>query len=410
MANYQSQVHLYLFLTSPKSLNYTVAAPRQGFSHSGYLLANTLVSVQLPRSLLMPHGISDRGILVRSTEDMTVYGLNQHSVSTDAFLALPAYIQGLQYIVPSYTQRPNFKSLIGIVGIHNNTQVTIALASAATDGTTSYSAGANATYTINWMQTLQVRGDDLTGSYIFSDKTITVFGGHECADVPVSKPYCDHLVEQVPPITTLGRHFATVPLSTRTAGDIFRAIASKDGTDVIVNGQLQASNLQAGKFHEFLASSTTFLSIEATQPILLMQYSQGSTADSTTSDPFMLMIPPVEQYRSRYIISTPAAQPVSFSNYLAIITADDNKDGLRLDDQPLPSSVLWNNIPGQTLVGANVPISIGSHTVHHVDRSSFGLSIYGFESYDSYGYPGGLQLKAQCVIKVPDEITGLTTS
>ncbi|XP_062500732.1 uncharacterized protein LOC134177969, partial [Corticium candelabrum] len=408
MANYQSKANLYLFLTSPKSLNYTVVAPTNGFSQSGYLLANTLVSVQLPTSLLMPYGISDRGILVRSTEDMTVYGLNQEKYSTDAFLALPTYIQGLQYVVPSYTQKSaSYQSLIGIVGIHNNTQVTIVLASSASDGTKSHNAGANVTYTINWMETLQLQGYDLTGSRVYSDKTVAVFGGHECVNIPVGTHYCDHLVEQVPPITTLGKHFATVPLATRAAGDRFRAIASKDGTDVTINGQLQASNLQAGQFHEFTASSTTFLSIEAAQPILLMQYSQGSTVDSTKSDPFMLMIPPVEQYRSRYIISTPPDRPAPFSNYLAIIVTDDKKDGLRLDDQPLPSSVVWNNIPGQTLAGANVPISIGSHTIHHVDKSNFGLSIYGFEDDDSYGYPGGLQLKAQCVVQTPDQITDI---
>ena len=407
MKNHNSQGDIYLFLTSPKSLNYTVVAPRHGISQSGFLLANTLVSVQLNTSLLMPYGISDRGILVRSTEDMTVYGLNQEKYTTDAFLALPTYIQGLQYVVPSYSQlSSSSQSLIGIVGIHNNTQVTITLASSASDGTTSHNAGANVTYTINWMETLQLRGYDLTGSRVYSDKTVTVFGGHECANIPVGNGYCDHLVEQVPPITTLGKHFATIPLATRTAGDRFRAIASKDGTDVTINGQLQASNLQAGQFQEFTISSTTFLSIEATQPILLMQYSQGSTVDNTNSDPFMLMIPPVEQYRSRYIISTPPDQPVPFSNYLAIIVTDDKKDGLRLDDQPLPSSVVWNNIPGQTLAGANVPISIGSHTIHHVDKSNFGLSIYGFEDDDSYGYPGGLQLKAQCVVQTPDQITG----
>ena len=411
MANEQSQkAALYLFLTSPKSLNYVVVAPRHNFSQSGYLLANTLVSVQLPTSLIMPLGISDRGVSVQSTDDMTVYGLNQAEQTTDAFLALPTYIQGLQYVVPSYTKASlSRKSLIGIVGIHNNTQVTVMLTSSAGDGNTSYTAGANATYTINWMETLQLRGDDLTGSRVFSNKMVAVFGGHECADVPVGKGDCDHLVEQVPPITTLGKHFATVPLAMRTGGDRYRAIASQHGTNVTINGRLQASNLLAGQFNEFQASSKAFLSIESTRPILLMQYSQGSSVDRTNSDPFMLMIPPIEQYRSRYIISTPPARPVTFSNYLAIIVRYDKKDGLRLDNQPLPSSVLWRNITGQTLAGTNVPISIGSHIVHHVDKSNFGLNIYGFQDDDSYGYPGGLQLMAQCVVKVPDQITGLIT-
>ena len=406
MTNSGNAADLFLFLTSPKSLNYTVTVPRQGITRAGSIVANTLVSVQLPNHLKMPTGIGDVGITITATEEMTVYGLNQEKHTTDAFLALPTYIQGLEYVVPSYKENQYGKSMLGIAGIHNNTQVTIALSSTASDGVQSFNPGDNVTYTINWMQTLQLQGADLTGSRVFSNKTIAVFGGHQCAQVPLGNGYCDHLVEQVPPVTTLGRHFATVPLATRTGGDLFRVVASRDGTDVMVNGALQVSGLKAGTFHEFTAASITFLSVAATQPVLLVQFSLGSTVDSTISDPFMLMIPPVEQYRSNYIISTPAAQPVTFSNYLSVVIADDEKDGLRLDDQPLPSTVLWNNIPGQNLVGTTFAITIGSHTVHHVDKSKFGLSTYGFASDDSYGYPGGLQLKAQCSIPTRTTTTG----
>lgn len=395
-------------MTSTKSLNYTVKAPLQGFVKAGSLQANTLVSVELPVSLSMQTGVSDRGILITASEPIAVYGLNQETYSTDAFLALPVYIQGREYIVSSFIQLSSYgyKSLVGIVGIHNNTQVTVALSSTASDGTTSYNPGANVTYNINWMQTLQLEGDDLTGSRIFSDKTIAVFGGHRCANVPTNKGYCDHLVEQFPPVESLGQHFATVPLTTRTGGDIFRVIAARDGTDVTVNGVLQASSLKAGTYHEFTGTSASFLSVAATHPILLVQYSQGSTVDGTTSDPFMLMVPPVEQYRSHYIISTPASQPILFTNYLSIIVGDNQKDGLRIDDQPLPNSLVWNNVPGQRVVGASLPISNGPHTVHHVNNSRFGLSSYGYASYDSYGYPGGLQLKAQCIVQTPDQSSG----
>ena len=386
---------LFLFMTSPKSLNYTVRAPRQGITMAGSVAANTLVSVQLPNNLTMPNGISGVGIILTATEDMTVYGLNQKQHTTDAFLALPTYIQGLEYVVPSYKENPYGKSLVGIVGIHDNTQVTIELSSTASDGVQSFNPGDNATYTINWMQTLQLQGEDLTGSRVFSNEIIAVFGGHQCAQVPLGKPFCDHLVQQVPP----RRHFATVPLTTRTGGDLFRVIASRDGTDITVNGALEVTNLKAGMFHEFMAASSTFLSVAASQPVLLVQFSLGTKVDMTVSDPFMLMIPPIEQYRSNYIISTPAGHPVKFSSYLSVIIADDEKDGLRLDDQPLSSTVLWNNIAGQNLVGATFAIATGSHTVHHVDKSKFGLSTYGFAKHDSYGYPGGLQLKGQCSVQ-----------
>ena len=400
----KSTENRYLFLTSSKSLNYTVRAPRHNFSTSGFLLANTLVSVQLPVSLRMPIGTSDRGVLVKSTEDMTVYGMSQSLLSGDAFLALPTHVQGLEYVVPSYTRHPDsdYKSLLGVVGIHNHTRVTVEYSATASPHGKSH----NVTYRIDWMQTLQLEGNDMTGSRVLSDKPVAVFGGHECANVPEFTRHCNNLVEQVPPVARLGRHFATVPFATRKQGDIFRAIASHDKTDIIVNGHLERSNLQTGEFYEFHASSTTFMSIESTQPILLMQFSIGNTADSTLSDPSMLMISPIEQYRSSYLVRTAPDDLVLFSSYLAIIVTDSEKDGLRLDNKPLSSSVLWNKIPGLTLVGANLPISDGTHTVHHVNKSTFGLSVYGFAYHDCYTYLGGIQWIAPCVVQPSNRSKG----
>ena len=79
-----------------------------------------------------------------------------------------------------------------------------------------------------------------------------------------------------------------------------------------MNGVLEASGLSSGSFHEFKGSSSTFLSVEMTRPAMLVQYSQGSTTDGTLSDPFMIVLPPIEQYRFSYTVSTPASYPVNF--------------------------------------------------------------------------------------------------
>lgn len=405
LSNYNGKAELYFFLTSPKPLNYSVTAPYRGIVRTGSLQPNTLVTVHVNGSLKMPLGISNNGILITSSEDMTVYGLNQEQYTTDAFLGLPTYIQGFEYVIASYTERTTTqRSLLAIVGIHNNTEVTIRLSSSAFDGIQSHNASDNVTYHINWMQTLQLEGEDLTGSYIVSNETIAVFGGHECAFVPVNEFYCDHLVEQMPPVATFGQKFATVPLATRSAGDIFRAVASKDETDVDVDGVRIASSLMAGEFIEFRSPSTRFDFVNASAPVLLVQFSLGSQTDMTSSDPFMLMIPPIEQYRDRYVVSTPASQPVAFTSYIAIVVPKGQESGLELDGKPLMENhnTRWNNIGavglGQGYVGANIPVTIGSHVVTHAKRIKFGLSVYGFASDDSYGYPGGLQLEARCEV------------
>jgi hypothetical protein len=61
------------------------------------------------------------------------------------------------------------------------------------------------TITLNRGQTYQTHSNpspsDLTGTLITSDQPISVFGGHR-ANIPQGHTFCDHLVEQLPPVET----------------------------------------------------------------------------------------------------------------------------------------------------------------------------------------------------------------
>ena len=119
-----------------------------------------------------------------------------------------------------------------------------------------------------------------------------VFAGNKCANVPLSCTYCDHLYEQMIPIKAWGKQYITVPLMTRV-GDTYRIIASEDGTTVNINGGA-AINLNAGQFYETTLTPASF--IEGNNPISVAQYSEGTSCDGVTSDPFMIMLSPVESY------------------------------------------------------------------------------------------------------------------
>ena len=83
MSNYKEAPTLVLFLTSAKALTYKVEVPGQGEMMTGALQANELKAVQLPHTIALTSGIEEKGILVTSSEDMTVYGLNQILYSTN---------------------------------------------------------------------------------------------------------------------------------------------------------------------------------------------------------------------------------------------------------------------------------------------------------------------------------------
>ena len=340
------------------------------------------------------------GFLITSTEDMVVYGLNQAPYITDAFLALPTYIQRFEYVVSSYKTFRTHPSLFGFVAIEDATTVTVLAPFIFNDGSKSYAANRNHSFVLNSIKTALFKAFDVTGARVFSDKIISVFGGHKCGQVPSHVPACDHLVQQIPPVATLGRRYATAPLATRTAGDIFRVVAARDGTDVTVDGKVIKSGLLAGTYHEFTVSSSSYSSVETSKPAMLVQYAQGSDSDSVVADPFMLIMPPIEQFRDRYTVSTPAAKPVAFNNFVGLIVPEGQEQGIRLDDQPLPKATVWNDVTGQKLKGATLKIAIGTHTIHHIlPVVKFGLIVYGFAHYVSYGYPGGLQLQADCSVK-----------
>ena len=70
-----------------------------------------------------------------------------------------------------------------------------------------------------WKWTSSIN-EDLTGYLINSSRPISVYGGHACANVPINISFCDHMVEQIPPISELGQEHIVPPIIGRnpTAG------------------------------------------------------------------------------------------------------------------------------------------------------------------------------------------------
>ncbi|MBM2816222.1 MAG: IgGFc binding protein [Ignavibacteria bacterium] len=119
---------------------------------------------------------------------------------------------------------------------------------------------------------LELGSSDLTGSLIQSNKKVAVFSGHRCAYVPDSTLYCNHLVEQMPPINTWGKHFFLGKFHSRNIYN-YRVLASMNETKVFENDKL-IRLLNRGEYFE--RTGTSNLQITADKPVLVAQYSQGS--------------------------------------------------------------------------------------------------------------------------------------
>ena len=332
---------LTLFITGDTATSGTVSIPGLAFTSPFTVTPGTVTSVIIPSSaqVTTSDSIGNLGIHVVSAAEVTVYGLNRIQATTDAFLGLPTDILGTEYINLGYKNTDIVNaSQFGIVATQNSTAVTIT----PTVTTGSRTAGVPYLITLNQGQTYQLRNTnsapaDLTGSIIQSDKPIAVFGGHQCANIPNGNTFaCDHVVEQLPPTSTWGQAFLTVPLATRINGDTFRVLASQNGTEVRINGSLVVT-LNRGQFYEQIIVGQS--EISTTKPVLVAQYSNGTTFDSVTSDPFQILIPPKEQFLASYTVTTPAT---GFSiNFINIVAPNAIVGAINLDGSAIPSALVF---------------------------------------------------------------------
>lgn len=382
--NNSTPTKLTLFISSKVPAAGIVDIPRLGTKLPFSTSPGTVTSVAIPVSMAtFPTGAkSTYGINVTSDFPVSVYALNQLTNTTDAFLVLPTHALGKNYFVASYNgYSSGSPSQVAIVGVKDNTQIKITPSVATTTG----AAKVVQTITLNKSETflLAATGNfDLTGTSIESDAPLAVTSGAKCANVPVNVTACDHLVEMMPPLSAWGSSFVSYPLATRVKGDLIRVISSADNTEVKVNGMI-VTTLSKGAYYDQISKEANI--IETSNPSLVIQYSLGQSYDGVISDPFMMLVPPTEQLLDAYTFSTPASGFTS--NFASVVIRTSALDTVLLDGLK-PDPALFKPIGDGAFHGAQIPITPGSHSISA--NAKIGLYVYGFGSYDSYGYPGGM--------------------
>ncbi len=324
---------------------------------------------------------------------------------------------------------------LAIIGTEPNTTVTVSFRgwTVAGGGVGAQARGSVATYTLNDFDVLQFwtapggatttstlggqypvtqYASSMNGTVITSDKPVAVFGGSDCAFVPYDKFACDHLEEQLFPFHTWGTEYVaarSVPLGNGLAPDYWRVTAGLSGTTVTfappvttATGQAIASaNLNAGDSVE-LKTTADFL-ISANNPVLVSQMFVGQeTHGDSVGDPSLVLAPPTAQFRRDYLFLVPTTIAENYVNIVA------PQAGVRGPPIVSISSINgsftvtnWTNVPNspwkvarQRLCpnGATAPCQpAGVYSITATDP--IGLTVYGYDSYVSYGYTGGLDLK-----------------
>ncbi len=398
-ATSNSQSTVYITVESPKYLDINVGVELQ---------PGVVQSVTFPGSLQMSgSGISAKGIMVTASDDIVVYGLNRGQTSCGGFLAYPINALGYDYYTISWWP-PSTKTQLGIVASEDNTIVTVTLPSnrgglLVNFNGQVYNEGGVITVELDQFGTAQIQANlpgDLTATRIQSNNPVAVFSGNLHTGVPDDMAEVkDNLVEQIPPLQSWGKKYAVVPfpeISTPTAIEI---MSQEPTTNVYLNGAPAILLSQAGDSAPQHITRNTF--ITADKPILVAVYSESPSSNAADDDePAMLIIPPLEQFKTEYTFPVPHNTETS---YLLLVIQDGYQSGLRLDGTYL-SEVAWTSFPGSSplLVGAYITLYSGSHSLTHTAANiPFGANLYGISSTGcGYAYSAGTCLKTTTVSKL----------
>jgi len=172
---------------------------------------------------------SFKGKFVQSKNILLVVDMGQDLLPNtgDTFLSLPITDLCTSHMVYYCVSVPKkhataslFNSAILIIGVKNYTMMNLTVTQPVTISVSNsigdLTAGIQYSFVINRLQTVLIGSvDDLTGTKIVTNKSVSVLSGHQCAYIPTCIEKCNHLVEQVPLTTSWGRVYYTAPLATR---------------------------------------------------------------------------------------------------------------------------------------------------------------------------------------------------
>ncbi len=386
---------------------------------------------------------------------------NVNVFSNDASLLLPTSALDDTYIVLGWPQTLaltgdpltngtiDLRAFLTIVATEDDTRVVVRLTTDILPGSDIPAANAGDEIVLDMKRgevvNLETDGfnADFTGTEVLSngvDRPVAVFIGSEASDSPffdtfLERSCCaDHLEQQVFPERTYGRNFIAVKSPSRSryveaAGwdvavvpdepEFWRVMATAEDTRVRTNLPPPYDRIPLQRGESQLIEAERDFTITANAPIAVAQVpgSQRTTGIPSTlpggerppgGDPSLILLPPIEQWRSKYLFLVPNKYAFDF-----LLLAAPMGTEIRFDGLPLLEA-----IPGcefeivGTLDDAGVPVEYqaircplsdphpgevgfqddGVHTLETVGGVRMGLVVWGWDSFVSYGYPGGANL------------------
>jgi len=375
-----------------------------------YVAPQDLAIFEFPGAEIVGSGLGE-GYAYRVTSNIPViaYQFNpldgSGSYTTDASLMLPASAFDVVYRTPAWGSQYG-NSSINVVAEVDGTQVTVTPTVATLSGTgvpAGQAGVAMAPITLNEGDVLQVSSQantSLDGSLVEATERVGVFSGCQCANIPSSCTACDHVEEQIFGLQRWGVEYVGVQLPARTnppeyaiwhimAGDVPTTLTftAEAGTTGLPPGN--TANLTAGQSMELQIQGTATnpgdFYVSGTEAFLITQYMIGSSCAGATGDPCMVQGVPIEQFLDSYVVLVPTSWVTDKMTITREPGVTITVDGVDVNAWPTWSQT--SMVAGMFEV-IRIDVTDGTHVLE--GTGPFGVQVVGYDDWDSYCYPGGL--------------------
>lgn len=404
--NYGTWLRIQLLISAKDACNCTITNPQTGWTETFGIEANSTHLVenidwnQAYMELNEYEQVKNKGLLITTTDTVSVYCANIAAKSFDASYVMP--VEGLadDYLIQTYDQSPasnepysSYTSAFLIVATEDNTTVDIT-PSVTTMG--DRPAGQEFSVTLNRGQSYQVRskyeiwsnGYDLSGSRVTARdcKKIAVFNGNNLTLIPTNA-YSDSdcVFEQAMPIHSWGKKFI-VTASMNRVQDYVKITSAVDGNAVTKNGELLCT-LNAGESYVFvITNNEKSCYLEASYSCAVFLYNNSSNG-ANSGAPSMVWIAPIEQRIDEITFSTfnyEHEHVIIDNHYVNVIVNANDAQSVYLDNELL-SPLLFEAVTGNP--DYRFYRTRIEHGVHHLAcTNGFNAHVYGFGQSQGYAY------------------------
>ncbi|MDI1323272.1 MAG: PKD domain-containing protein [Algoriphagus sp.] len=348
---------------------------------------------------------NNKSAYIQASGKISVHAINQRETSSDGTVVLPVNALGKDYFVTAHfdvlnpllvTGTPqNFESTLLVVAIEDDTKIEI-VPSAKT--IKNVAAGTPITITLNEGESYQIKANgDLTGSRVRvlngvdgDCKNVAVYGGNKMTSAGDCGVTGDHLVHQSYPVSTWGKSFTHIPLAGRTSGEIVKILASEDGTQVRVNGQL-VGTLNSGKFLKLEFGKDEIVSIETSKPASVASIAKSALCNvqsgffSTFGDPSLMVYSP-NNLRLKSLYFSSVKIPGIVEHFANVLVPKGSANQTILNGKNVGDK--FKPVPGNDQFEyAQLVVKNGVNSLSNPE--GFIAYAYGSGSVFSYGYAAG---------------------